>query len=241
PIYSVRLSQTDYGIQAQVVPVIRGNKPTKRVSPDSLQGRQIVYKANSVDAATEWIFAGLRCAQVCNSFELHNVTMSKHFLTQLKETAPTFNVSDPATDALRTHTRGRTVLRVFGFLDLWIVGFPDDVPPARLIGAFLGLSDVRTKSARLQWKHIDDALLRCYAEKRFWKSFPRATKGVDEHPNSSVRDLKLRKPRVTKEFVANLVKAHQSCDHNDPIRLELAEISKQSAAEDTWLIERGLE
>lgn len=110
-----------------------------------------------------------------------------------------------------------------GYLDLWFVGFPDDVTPATLINAFPGLSDVRTKSARLQSKHIDDALLRCYAEKGIWKSFPRATKGVEydriseegildfcfgfgEQASGTVRDLKLRKPKVTKDFVANLVK-----------------------------------
>lgn len=116
-----------------------------------------------------------------------------------------------------------TNLEPLGYLDLWFVGFPDDVTPAMLISAFPGLSDVRTKSARLQIKHINDALLRCYAEKGLWKSFPRATKGVEydrisekgiidfcvghsEQASGVVRDLKLRKPKVTKEFVANLVK-----------------------------------
>ncbi|KAH7704160.1 hypothetical protein AAVH_28648, partial [Aphelenchoides avenae] len=131
------------------------------------------------------------------------------------------------------------------FLDLRYVGFPDYVSPATLIGAFPGLSDIRTTSARLQWKHIDDALLRCYAEKGFWKSFPRATKqaeydrisekgildfcfGYSKQATGSARDLKLRKPGVTRQFVANVLKAHQACGHNDPIRLEVAENPKQN-------------
>ncbi|KAH7703921.1 hypothetical protein AAVH_28895 [Aphelenchoides avenae] len=268
PIDRVRLSQTEFGVHAQAVPMLRGNTPVKHVGRP--QGRETVYKSNSTVLATEWIFARLRCSQVCHSFELNNVAVSNHFLTHLKKAAATFHVS--------------------GFLDLRYVGFPDHVTPATLIGAFPGLGDVRTKSARLQCKHIDDALLRCYAEKGLWNSFPRATKraehdrisekgildfcfGYNEKAKGSVRDLKLRKATVTKQFVANLLKSHRACDHNDPIRLEVADIPKQnqgvfngckqttdddgsftavvpgdtaiivsySAAEGTWLIQRGIE
>ncbi|KAH7718662.1 hypothetical protein AAVH_13889 [Aphelenchoides avenae] len=130
-----------------------------------------------------------------------------------------------------------------GNLYLGDVGFPDDVTPAALISAFPGINYVRTKN--LQSKHIDDALLRCYAEKGFWEIFPKAIKGVEyervsekgilgfcfgysERARGSTRVLKLRKPAVTQEFVSNLVKAHQSCEHNDPIRLEIADISHQN-------------
>ncbi|KAH7721023.1 hypothetical protein AAVH_11490 [Aphelenchoides avenae] len=264
PIYSVYLSQTGLGAHAVVVPALRGNKRTKRVK-SSVWGH-VVYNAKSIELATEWIFAGLRCAQVCNSFELDDVALSNHFLTQLKAAAPTFNVS--------------------GILDLRSAVLPEDVTPATLVGAFPGLSGVRLDSEQ----HIDDALLRCFAEKGLSNSFPRATKrvkydhisekgifdfcfGHSEQASGSVRDLKLRRPKVTKKFVTNLVMAHQSCGHNDPIRLEIADIPKQylllfygfkwtteddgfftavlpggsllkvsyNADEDTWLIHRGFE
>ncbi|KAH7703162.1 hypothetical protein AAVH_29668, partial [Aphelenchoides avenae] len=254
-IYSVRLSKTDFGIHAQVVPALFGNKPAKRVK-SSVWGH-VVYNAKSIELPTEWIFAGLRCAQVCYSFELHDVALSKHFLLQLRKAAPTFNVS--------------------GYLDLCIDRFSDDVTPAMLVGAFPGLSDVR-----MEVEHADDALLRCFAEKATDGDECRriSEKGIldfcfghSEQASGGVRDLKLRKPKVTKKFVTNLVMAHQSCGHNDPIRLEVADVPKQylllfhgfkwttedegsfaavlpggnplkvsyNAAEDTWLIQRGFE
>lgn len=89
PIYSVRLLHSSSYFYAQIFPVLRGSRPYKRLRP----APGIVYHANSIELATEWLFAGLRCAQVCKSFELQNVALSKHFLTQLKEAAPIFNVS----------------------------------------------------------------------------------------------------------------------------------------------------